>query len=65
MAVEIHRKDQGDGTTLVTVGVGATGQALVTVQTYALDQPGYHDMLDALVAKQMMLRDIRDGRVGQ
>lgn len=62
MAVEISRRDNGNGTTEVTVGIGATGQAILTVNTYALDQPGYRDMIDAFVAKQEMIHNIVHGK---
>lgn len=61
MALELSRVDQGDGTTVVTVAVGATGQALMTVMTSVLDQPGYSDMLNAFVAKQERIHTIVHG----
>lgn len=61
MARELSRIARADGMTDVMIAVGATNRLVITVPTSILDSPGYQEMLDAALAKQVELRGILEG----
>lgn len=58
--VELGRKALPDGTTEVSVGMGATVQATIVVLTSILDTPGYVGMLDSMLDRQVKLETIKE-----
>lgn len=62
---ELSRVDQGNGMTVITVGLADLSQGTLTVPTHLVDGPGYQDMLDAYASKHERLIGIRDRGVPQ